>query len=125
MQRGYVMKVSRLSENGWKWIHSGTALCHFTFSPAEIHAPFRVAWAKIEPRTEMATDNGHPEAEVFILTGGRSKLTVDEEEVDVGEGDTIYVPPFAAHQFKNDSDEEMTLIWIKYPEGSMRNLSPA
>ncbi len=110
------MKISRLSKNGWKSIHSGTVLAHFTLSKAEMHAPFMLIWAKLEAHTEMTTDQGHPEGEVFVIIEGKSRMIVGEEEAVVCEGDTIYVPPNTPHQAINDTDKEMTVICIKYPE---------
>ena len=110
------MKISRLSKNGWKKIHSGTVLAHFTLSKAEMHAPFLLIWGKLEANSKMATDPGHPEGEVFIVTQGNGTLIVGGEEAVLGEGDTVYIPPNTPHYFVNHTDEEMTAICIKYPE---------
>jgi mannose-6-phosphate isomerase-like protein (cupin superfamily) len=110
------MKIGHLTEEGWKRIHSGTVLAHFSLSKAEIRAPFRVFWAKVEAGTEMTVDTGHPEGELFIITSGHGKAFVGEEEREVSEGDTIYVPPNTPHWFNNDSGAEITCICIKYQE---------
>lgn len=112
------MKVSRLTEKGWKRIHSGSVLGHFTLSSAEIRAPFMLIWWKIEANTEMTIDKGHPEGEVFVIISGTGTLTVGEEEREVKEGETIYVPPRVPHWVNNDSDEEIIGICIKYQERS-------
>ncbi len=110
------MKISHLTNDGWKRIHSGTVLAHFTLSKAEIRAPFRVFWARLEAGTEMAIDMGHPECELFITTSGHGKAIVGDEECEIMEGDTIFVPPNTSHRFNNYSNEEIAIICIKYQE---------
>ena len=110
------MKIKHLTQDGWWRGHNGTVLIHRAFMETDIRAPFRMSWAIIEAGTEMEIDEGHPKTELFIIIRGTSKLTIGKEEYEVKEGDTVYVPPHTAHWFKNDSKEDLHLIFVKYIE---------
>jgi mannose-6-phosphate isomerase-like protein (cupin superfamily) len=70
----------------------------------------------------------HPYAEVLIVLEGSARATLDDEAVDVGEGDIVVVPANVAHRFVNTGTGRLRQIdihdsphfvtqWLKAPDG--------
>src|SRR3954451_4494872 len=60
----------------------------------------------------------HTEDEVYVVVAGRARFTSGRDTVDVGPGDTLFVPPHEPHRF-HDITEELRLLVVFGPaEGS-------
>ena len=55
----------------------------------------------------------HPNVEeVEYLISGSGIAYVDEDAVELGPGEAIYVPQNSYHGFENNSDEEAVMAWL-------------
>ena len=52
--------------------------------------------------------------EIYLLVEGEATVTVEDEEVDLEEGDAIRIPPAATHQIHN-GDVESRFVLIGAP----------
>jgi|GEM_PF-417227 len=55
--------------------------------------------------------------EIIFVHQGKGKALLDQEEVDVEPGTTIYIPRGVWHGVENTSDEEAEIIWVVAPPG--------
>jgi len=70
----------------------------------------------IEPHESTPPDQHIHEHEVFILKGRGRLLTIkdgDRKEVEIREGDAIFIESNEIHQFFNDHDEPLIFLCIK------------
>jgi mannose-6-phosphate isomerase-like protein (cupin superfamily) len=58
----------------------------------------------------------HPYPEMWIVRGGTARMTVDGEEVIVGEGDMAFVAANTPHKFTNIGDGRLDIICIHASE---------
>jgi methionyl-tRNA synthetase len=74
---------------------------------------------------ETARNHKHQEHEAFLVARGRGRMTVDGESHEMGPGDVVYMPPFAAHELKNlDPEEDLIfygLLWERLDEVASYN----
>lgn len=56
----------------------------------------------------------HGEDEVYVVTGGRAKISTPESTVDIGPGAVIFVPADEKHRFV-DITEDLTLLVVFGP----------
>jgi quercetin dioxygenase-like cupin family protein len=54
----------------------------------------------------------HPYHEVFVVQSGEARFTVGDEEVVVGEGNIVVVPPKTVHGFKATYDGTTRVLGI-------------
>ncbi len=59
----------------------------------------------------------HLEDEVYVVVGGRARVTVGDDERDVRPGDTIFVGAMVPHRF-HDIIEDLELIVVFAPPES-------
>lgn len=59
----------------------------------------------------------HGEDEVYHVVEGRSRMTVGDEELDVGPGSVIYVEAGLPHRFHDIDDELRILVFFAPAEG--------
>ncbi|MHA2054955.1 MAG: phosphomannose isomerase type II C-terminal cupin domain [Candidatus Hodarchaeales archaeon] len=55
-------------------------------------------------------------SEVWVLTKGIGRLTLDDKDSDVKVGDIIHVPTEVKHQIRNCGDEDLHFIEIQLGE---------
>ena len=48
--------------------------------------------------------------EVYLLLEGEATVTVDDESVELGEGDAVRIPPDATHQIHNGDTESRFVL---------------
>jgi mannose-6-phosphate isomerase-like protein (cupin superfamily) len=61
----------------------------------------------------------HADDEVYVVLEGRGVLTVEGEEFPLNEGDAIFVPAGAVHQFTGYEQLSVLVIFAK-PQGEGR-----
>lgn len=61
----------------------------------------------------------HTEDEIYVVLGGRSRFTSGGETVDVGPGDTLFVPAREEHRFHDITDELRLVVVFAPPEYSL------
>ncbi len=60
----------------------------------------------------------HPYGEVFVVLEGVATFTAADEEVEVGAGNIVVVPPEAPHTFVNSGDDTLRMVTI-HASGTM------
>lgn len=59
----------------------------------------------------------HSEEELCFVISGKGMLAVDEGFVYFEAGDALYIPPNVAHAVVNDSEDDVTMVYVfSYPE---------
>jgi len=62
----------------------------------------------------------HPNAEeVEYMVSGRGIAYIDEDAVELGPGEAVFVPRNAYHGFENTSDAEAVMAWCYSGAGSL------
>jgi len=68
--------------------------------------PFHAAWVQISPEGKSQVHQHH-DAETWYIASGHGLLTIrslrETKTQAVGPGDTVYLPPFTAHEVTNES----------------------
>ncbi len=54
----------------------------------------------------------HPSDHGVIILKGKGKVLLGDEEIEIGFGDVVYVPPNEIHQFKNIGEEVLRFICV-------------
>lgn len=54
-------------------------------------------------------------SEVYYIITGKGIMYIGSEEKEVGEGDTVYIPPGAVQCIKNTGEEELVFICLVDP----------
>jgi mannose-6-phosphate isomerase-like protein (cupin superfamily) len=52
----------------------------------------------------------HPNAEVFLVEQGKATFTIGDDDVEVGTGEIVMVPPETPHRFHNTGTETLRII---------------
>lgn len=83
-----------------------------------IDTPFGAGWMYLEPG-QASHRHQHHELETFIVVAGKGEMRVDEEGVEVGPGDVVYMPPFHKHVLHNTSEsEDLLFFWLYWEDMS-------
>ena len=51
--------------------------------------------------------------EIYVILSGTGRMTLDEEEFDVGPGDVVLNRPGGTHGLRNTSDQEMRIVVVE------------
>jgi len=71
------------------------------------------AYCKFEAKTATHKKHIHKDAEeVIYILSGRGISGLDETEVEMAQGDTMFVPRGAVHWFYNPFDEPVEMIFV-------------
>lgn len=73
--------------------------------------PFGSVYGSVPART-VSKRHAHQDGEVFIVLAGRAVVVVAGEERELGAGQTVFIPPFSAHEIRNDHDEPFDIVSI-------------
>ncbi len=77
-------------------------------------AGFTATWVDVTPGARQRLHD-HPSEQVYMITAGRGRMLVGEEERETGSGEVIYVPPGAVYGIENVSEEVLTYILAAMP----------
>src|SRR5512139_3467206 len=69
-----------------------------------------VGTAAVDPGFTSNPHSHDDNEEVFYCVSGRGRIRVDDEEMPLEPGATIYVPPKCVHQLINDGDEILKVV---------------
>jgi len=79
------------------------------------------AYCKFEAKTATHKKHIHKDAEeVIYILSGRGISGLDETEVEMAQGDTMFVPRGAVHWFFNPFDEPVEMIFV-YTRPSLKS----
>ncbi len=77
-------------------------------------AGLTATWAEVAPGSRQRPHD-HPSEQVYVITAGRGRMLVGEEEREVGAGDLVYIPSGAVHGIENASEEALTYVSAATP----------
>lgn len=69
-----------------------------------------LAEATVAPGATTRLHRHHQSEELYHITAGRGRLTLGEERLDVGPGDTIGIPPGTPHCIENTGNQPLRLL---------------
>jgi mannose-6-phosphate isomerase-like protein (cupin superfamily) len=79
------------------------------------------AYCKFEPKTSYHKKHVHKDAEeVIYIISGRGISGIGDTEVEMGRGDTMFVPRGAVHWFYNPFFEPVEMIFV-YTRPSLKS----
>lgn len=55
--------------------------------------------------------------EVFIIVRGRAKITVDDEQAEIGAGDAVVIPVGGIHEMENTGKEDVEYVVVGVSKG--------
>ncbi len=73
-----------------------------------------VTWVDVAPGSGQRP-HGHAPEQVYVILRGRGRMRVGDEELVVGEGDLIHIPPGTLHGIENLADEVLTYVSAATP----------
>jgi mannose-6-phosphate isomerase-like protein (cupin superfamily) len=82
---------------------------------ADLHLEYSIAHAIVRSGDSSSPHVLRTSSEVYYILEGTGVMHVDEESVEVGPLDTVYVPPSARQYIENIGDEDLTFLCIVYP----------
>ena len=77
-------------------------------------ASLTATWLEVAPGSRQRPHD-HPSEQVYVITAGRGRMLVGEEEREVGAGDLIYVPSGAIPCIENASEEVLIYVSAATP----------
>ncbi len=75
---------------------------------------YSLAHAKV-PVGKTTTPHRLSTSEVYYITQGQGRMTIDEEVSNVSVTDTVYIPPHAVQYIANTGTDELQFICIVDP----------
>ena len=100
------LKTNFDPEKAWK-AHENTILAASVI-PEGLKAPFDHAWGYLSEPGEMEYHK-HNKEEVYFFFKGNGFVRIDGNEIPVGVGDVVRIPPDAMHTVVNRENAE--LLW--------------
>ncbi|TFH71095.1 cupin domain-containing protein [Cellulomonas sp. HD19AZ1] len=73
--------------------------------------PFGSVFGSVPPRT-VSKRHAHQDGEMFLVLAGRATVLVGDEVTELAPGGTVLIPPFHAHEIRNDGDEPFDLVSV-------------
>lgn len=80
----------------------------------ELNIRYSLVWAQVKPG-EKTLLHELKVSEVYFILKGKGTVHIDNEEKNIGKGDTIYIPPNAAQFIENTSEENLEFLCIVDP----------
>ncbi len=82
---------------------------------------YRIGWFSIGPEETANDDPLLEEGQVpnlFIVTSGRGRALLADEEVEIGPGMSVFIPQYTKHVISNPYDEPLEGILVLYGDNS-------
>ena len=98
----------------------GGQVSYLLLSPGQFGST-RMAITLVEgdPGSEQPM-HSHPEAEqVYVIVAGAGLMRVDDDELEVGPGTLVFIPPGANHAIRNVGSEPLTYVSATSPPFQM------
>ena len=87
-------------------------------------ANMSVTWIEGEPGSEQPSHTHATNEQVYIVVRGRGRMTVGDEQQEVGAGTLVFVPPGSPHSILNVGEEPLLLITATSPPFGSADLDP-
>jgi mannose-6-phosphate isomerase-like protein (cupin superfamily) len=88
----------------------GSEIRELAGTPTGNSAHQSLAEATIPPGGETQEHYHGVAEEIYLFTSGSGRMRLGGEETEVGEGDTVVIPPGARHKLWNGGDEPLKLL---------------
>src|SRR5690348_5797487 len=92
-------------------------LCTFKLLASDTKGAFTLSEASNAPHTGVPPHIQHLEDETFIVLEGTYTFQVDDETIQCGPGEVIYVPRGVPHAFQNTGSEQARILILQAPGG--------
>lgn len=80
-----------------------------------------ITWVDVEPGSGQQPHQ-HPPEQVYVIVRGQGRMQVGDEQVYVGVGDLIFIPPNTVHSITNTGGELLTYISAATPTFDLKAL---
>jgi mannose-6-phosphate isomerase-like protein (cupin superfamily) len=77
-------------------------------------ASLTATWVEVTPGSRQRPHD-HASEQVYVITAGRGRMLVGEEEREVSAGDLVYIPSGAVHGIENASEKVLTYVSAATP----------
>ena len=82
---------------------------------ADLKLNYSLAHATVKPGKTTLPHRFKTASEVYYILRGRGMMHIDEQSAEVGQGETIYIPPMAVQYIENLGQENLEFLCIVYP----------
>ena len=87
-----------------------------TFTVLDEGENYKVKRIEVLPGKRLSYQKHAQRAEHWMVVAGRAKVTLNDQEIILGVGETVDIPIGAAHRIENPQDE--ALVFIEIQRGS-------
>jgi mannose-6-phosphate isomerase len=84
-----------------------------TFTVLDEGKNYKVKRIEVLPRKRLSYQKHARRAEHWMVVAGQAKVTLNDEEIILGVGETVDIPVGAAHRVENPQDEALVFIEIQ------------
>lgn len=77
-------------------------------------AGLTATWVEVAPGSRQRAHH-HSSEQVYVVTAGRGRMLVGDEEREVGAGDVVYIPSDAVHGIENASETILSYVSAATP----------
>lgn len=81
---------------------------------------FTMGYVKIDPQGSVPKHD-HYQEEVYYIVAGNGTINLDGEISEASEGTAIYIPSNTSHELINTSDNEMIMMFVYSPAGTVEH----
>ncbi len=81
----------------------------------DLRLHYSLAHAIVRPGQTTLPHRLKTSSEVYYILQGRGVMTIDDESLNVGPGDTVYIPPDSVQYIKNIGNEDLAFLCIVSP----------
>lgn len=74
-----------------------------------------VTWVDCPPGSWQPLHQHHAQEQVYVIIRGCGVMTVGDEELELGAGTLVFVPPATQHTIRNESNEMMSYVSATSP----------
>jgi mannose-6-phosphate isomerase-like protein (cupin superfamily) len=94
----------------------GGQVSHLTLAPGQHGSEnLAITWVECAPGSQQPMHSHTDSEQVYVIVRGEGRMLVEDEELIVGPGDTIFIPPGSPHAIRNESDEELVFASAASP----------
>ena len=87
--------------------------------PMFYHSRFRSGWYQLDQGQRLNEPGDvNPFRQAFVIISGHGYAKIDENSLEVKEGEAYYIPPQSEHLLWNDNPEPLCLIYLAWGENA-------
>lgn len=93
---------------------AGGLVSHILLQRADIDTALTMTWVQVPPGASQALHRHAPE-QAYVIVRGTGRVSVDDDERDVGPGDLVLAPSGAMHGIENTGEELLEYVSAATP----------